>query len=62
MRRRDMGTRSTIINGCGVGLKVPRHRQGGEGQATRVQRKPGTTRVTGTAQSSYGTCAVDLTR
>jgi len=30
--------------------------------ATKVQRKPGTTRVTGTAQSSYGTYKIDLTR
>jgi len=30
--------------------------------ASKVQRKPGTTRVTGTAQSPYGTYAVDITR
>jgi hypothetical protein len=30
--------------------------------ATRVQRKPGTTRVTGTAQSTYGAYVVDITR
>jgi hypothetical protein len=30
--------------------------------ATKVLRKPGTTRVTGTAQSTYGVFAVDLTR
>lgn len=30
--------------------------------ATKVQRKPDTTHVTGTAQSAYGTYAVDVTR
>ncbi len=30
--------------------------------ATKPQRKPGTTHVTGTAQSPYGTYAVDVTR
>ncbi len=30
--------------------------------ASKVQRKPGTTHVTGTATSPYGTYAVDLTR
>ena len=30
--------------------------------ATKVERKPGTTHITGTADSDYGTYAVDITR
>jgi len=33
-----------------------------QGDKTKVERKPGTTAVTGTATSDYGTYAVNITR
>ena len=51
-----------LQGGTVLTLSMSGQLQADPADATKVQRKPGATHVTGTAQSPYGTYAVDITR
>jgi hypothetical protein len=55
-------TKGDLQGGVVLSLSMSGQLQADPTDATKVQRKPGTTQVTGTAQSPYGTFAVNLTR